>query len=326
MASSGAGIVRRPRTLRVPGHLNNSQLEQLLFGEPTRSGVAGAGEEDERVVRAVDGSAAIGSEVEAEGGSWAVQPARYPLNKQLAVFVVRDVVRLCCYMPEHIRALIAADDDCELRALTPPLGCVLTGAHGAFRLLIARLVRRLTGRSLSPSAVDELIAASQSIARHSLTMDTRTRHTYLLELYVPGADNVSLSADVLADSAAFRQRQERSWFASGQNPLRQLRLTYSIHALQTVDRLPCPHCQRKSSPHRTHWARGWEADTETNHCRALCAVSVCASPGLFRVSWYCPEDLCAVLPADVPLPRVQLPLRVDMSAQPLTALARTTPS
>ena len=32
-----------------------------------------------------------------------------------------------------------------------------------------------------------------------------------------------------------------------------------------------------------------------------------------RVSWYCPEDLCAVLPAAVPLPPLELPVQFDMS-------------
>ena len=220
----------------MPGHLNNSQLELLLFPRLTRS--SDHGDNCEHVVRA---SADV---VESCASP---TPVRYPLNKQLVVFAVRDVLRLCSYIPEHVRSLIEADDDSELRCVAPQVGCVLTDSHPAFCVLIARLILRLTGTALPPSAVDELIAASRSIARHSLNMDTRTRRAYLSELYMPGSDNVSLSSQVRATSAAFRELQERRWFTGGHNPLQQLRLTYPIQTLQRVGRMPCPTCTRKSA-------------------------------------------------------------------------------
>ena len=237
-AASAVAVSTRPRVrvVRVPGHLNNAKLEEVLFGRRPSSAHLDAADD------------AHAADVPA---STAPTPLRYPLNKQLVVLAVRDVGRLCSYMPEHVRALIADDADSELRALAPPVGCVLSEADAAFRALVARLLLRLTGVSLSPSAVSELIAAGQSMAHQSLNMDTRTRRAYLSEPYVAGADNVALSAAVLATSAQFRERQERSWFASGQNPLQQLRLTYPIQALQGLGRMPCPRCSRKSAA-RSH--------------------------------------------------------------------------
>lgn len=272
----------------MPGHLNNSQLEQILFGRAeagSRDGVGvGAGPgtgaaaetgqtgreagQQQQVKKAEEEVTEEEGDVRSDESAPASPPShshnhshrqpdsvpvsRYPLVKQLVVFVVRDLGRLCSYMPEHVRARLAEDGDSELRALTPQPGCVLDGSHAAFRLLIARLVRRLTGVALSPSAVLELVEQSAAMARHSLNMDTRTRRTYLHELYVPGADNVSLSSAVQQASGAFRAVQERSWFASGHNPLQRLSLTYPIQALQRVGRMECPSCTRKSHCSRTH--------------------------------------------------------------------------
>ena len=305
---------RRVRTRRVPGHLNNAQLEELLFGSQS-------GSSSEQHIDEAHGASRHGS------GSGSSGAARFPLNKQLVVFVVRDLLRLCCYMPEHVRVRIAEDGDSELRALTPAVGEALTDTHAAFRVLVARLALRLTGTALSPSAVAELVAAGKSIARASLTMDTRTRRTYLLELYVPGDDNVALSTAVMAHSAAFRDMQERSWFASGRNPLQQLHLTYPIQALQRVPRMRCPKCKRKSPRSHTDHAlqkahpmceaavSRHSALTRLCYLRVLCCVVLCVllcCVDCVRVSWYCAEDLCAVLPANVPLPSVQLPVHFDM--------------
>ena len=263
VSSPTVGAARRVRAVRVPGHLNNAQLVTLLFerrngATPSEADTGEASSDEWRRQSAASTPPTAAATVPAAAAASVPGSVRYPLNRQLVVFVVRDVARLCCYMPEHVRALIAADEDDELRTVAPSVGAVLCEADEAFLRLVQRLVERLTAVLLSLSAVRELIVASKSMARQSLTMDTRTRRIYLLEQYVPGADNASLSAAVLAASESFRGLQERSWFTSGENPLQRLRLTYPIQPLQQVGRRPCPKCTRKSASHtrlrsRTQW-------------------------------------------------------------------------
>ena len=277
--SQPATSERRVRSVRVPGHLNNAQLERLLFGRadgqrPSQQQQR-EGESDECTGEAQRSASAAATVAAAPPSS-----VRYPLCKQLVVFAVRDVARLCCYMRERVSALMLADDSERLRALAAELrGRAVTEQHEAFRVLVARLVWRLTGVQLEAAAVAELVSASARIARQSLTLDTRTRRLYLLEQYEPGADNVSQSDAVRASGEAFSAVQARSWYAQGQNPLRHLALTYPIQTLLSVGRQTCSACKRKSqhrnAQHRTSRQAGEPVRLlrPTHRCR--CRIVLC---------------------------------------------------
>ena len=267
---------RRLRTVRVPGHLNNAQLERLLFGRADGQRAPQqqqcGGERDECTNEAQRTVSAAATAASASPPS-----VQYPLCKQLAVFVVRDVARLCSHMRERVSALMLADDSGRLRALAAELGGgAVTEQHEAFRVLVARLVARLTGVQLDAAAVAELVSASARIARQSLTLDTRTRRLYLLESYEPGADNVSQSDAVRASGAAFSAVQARSWYAAGQNPLRHLALTYPIQALQRVGRQTCSACKRKSQHNNTQHRTRRQVDKQVRlQCAQLSSPALC---------------------------------------------------
>ena len=255
----------------MPGHLNNGQLLQRLWGER-------------------------------ETAAAAPLPV-FPLSNQLVVLAVRDLGRLCREQPDAVRLRWEAQEQrgelrlAELHASwasslplplpSPPAhpGC-LSSAHPAFELLLLRLLTRLCGfppSALSRPQLQRVLAAAPAIAAQSLQLDTGSRHLLLDEPYrlqpddeqpadpAASASPPPLSASVSSSLAAFSAAASRSWFAQRADPLAHLRFSLPLSQLQGAGRQPCPSCGHS-------------------------------------VSLYCPEHLQAALPAEIRLPAVRLPL------------------
>ena len=178
----------------------------------------------------------------------------YPLTRELALVLVRDLRRLCLRRADGLRH--RCREDARLRDLTPSHPLPLedgaghggdSGGHRLFLALLHRLLLRLGGVAASASELLLLMEQAPLIGRAALRLDTASRRRFLTEAYsLQSPHNADLSPAVLCSMAAFSARQSRAWFSDRRNPLAHLRFSTPLAQLDGVPRMACPHCKRQS--------------------------------------------------------------------------------
>ena len=243
-----------PSLLRVPGHFNSAQLLRWLFDSsdcsPSRGEEEGdvkGGEDRAEEERSVGREGVTGEAAD----SLSSPPPLYPLTRELALIVVRDLHRLCQQRADHVRRRCLREP--ALAPLTPPHPTPLTQSTDERLLssLLHRLLRRLTGLSASAAQLKALRAQSPLIGRASAVLDSASKRRFLSEPYDLSSNEnaqVASSPSVLSSLASFSARQSRSWFRDRRDPLSHLTFTQPLAQLQGVGRLPCPQCKRQSVP------------------------------------------------------------------------------